>query len=538
MSRGIDPDELPKLWLTPPSFLFEPKDSWNNILSEEKTNVTTIQQTVKPVIDVERFSKWTKLLKATAQVFRFLSILKTKKKRALNCTDIEKSRNHLLQASQQNSFGTSINLLKQKKSLPAKDKLLQFSPFFRDNTLRVGGRTKRSTLGYNTKHPMILNAKEFITRLFLVKCHEVCMHFGTEYVKNYVQQNFYVLGLRDALRSITYNCFDCRRFKGQGLQPPMADLPEIRFPQNESPVVFTNVGIDYVGPFTVIQRNKEEKAYICLFNCLVTRAVHLEVTEDLTTTTCMTAIRRFVARRGQPRLFLSDNGSNFLGARKQIRRQPLQLDHEFIRQKLLNQSVEWRLNPPSAPHFGGLWERLVQIVKRALLLNLGSAKLTWDTFSTIVTETESLVNARPLTHVRSDVEDEDPLTPNHFLIGRAFSNVSACVFKENPTVQTKTWIQVRQRLEAIWKRLLREYVPTLNARKKWAKPEAKLEVNDIVWVLEEWTPRGIWPLGRVTRTFTGPDKTARSCEVKTALGFLTRPAVRLAHVFPKPPPKG
>ena len=165
-------------------------------------------------------------------------------------------------------------------------------------------------------------------------------------------------------------------------------------------------------------------------------------------------------------------------------------------------------------------------------------KLTWDVFSTIVIETESLVNARPLTHVRSDIEDEDPLTPNHFLIGRAFPNVPACVFKETPTIQTKTWTQVRQRLEAIWKRLLKEYIPTLNTRKKWLKPDAKLEVNDVVWVLEEWTPRGIWPLGRVTRTFTGPDKTARSCEVKTALGFLTRPAVKLAHVFPKTPPAG
>ncbi|XP_075253330.1 uncharacterized protein LOC142345128 [Convolutriloba macropyga] len=133
---------------------------------------------------------------------------------------------------------------------------------------------------------------------------------------------------------------------------------------------------------------------------------------------------------------------------------------------LLNQSVEWRLNPPSAPHFGGVWERLVQIVKRALLLNLRSAKLTWDTFSTIVTETERLVNARPSTHVRSDVEDEDPPTPNHFLMGRAFSNIPLCVFKENPTVQTKTWIKVRQRIEIIWERPLRKYVPTLSARKK------------------------------------------------------------------------
>ena len=178
-------------------------------------------------------------------------------------------------------------------------------------------------------------------------------------------------------------------------------------------------------PLYCYSAGKEEKAYICLFNCLVTRAVHLEVTEDLTTTTCMTAIRRLIARRGQARLFFSDNGSNFVRARKQIRRKPLKLDHEFIRQKLINESVGWRLNPPSAPHFGGMWERLVQIVKRALLLNLGSAKLTWDVFSTIVSETESLVNARPLTHVRSDIEDEDPLTPNRFLIGRACPNVPA-----------------------------------------------------------------------------------------------------------------
>ena len=168
-----------------------------------------------------------------------------------------------------------------------------------------------------------------------------------------------------------------------------------------------------------------EKAYVCLFNSLVTRVVHLEVTEDLTTTICVTAIRRFIARRGQLQLFFSEKGSNCLGARKQIRRQPLKPDHEFIRQKLMNQSVEWRLNAPSAPHFSGVWERLVHIVKRALILNLGSVKLTWDTFSTIVTRTESLVNVRPLTPVRSDFKDENPLTPNHFLIGRAFSNVPA-----------------------------------------------------------------------------------------------------------------
>ena len=131
--REIDPNDVVKLWLTSPPFLYESKDIWSKIFYAKKRNVTTIQRPIQAIIDIESFSKWTKLLHATAAVFCFLSILKTKRKRALNCTDIEKSRNHLLQASQQNSFGTSINLVKQKKSLPAKDKLLQYSPFHRQH---------------------------------------------------------------------------------------------------------------------------------------------------------------------------------------------------------------------------------------------------------------------------------------------------------------------------------------------------------------------------------------------------------------------
>ena len=309
----------------------------------------------------------------------------------------------------------------------------------------------------------------------------------------------------------------------------MAELPDIHFQETQSPVIFTNVGVDYLGPFAVVHRDTEVKTYICLFTCLVTRAIHLEVAEDLSTDKCRTAIRLFIARRGQPRLFLSDNGFNFLGARKQIRRRPLMLDHDYIKDQLLNQSVEWKLSPPSAPHFVAVWERLVQCVKRALLLNLGSAKLTRDVFATIISEAECLV-----THVRSNHEDDNPLTPNHFLLGRPFCNVPGAVFNETLTLKSSAWTQVKQRLQQNWKRLLTEFVPSLNKRPKWASREATLEVNDVVWLLEEFTPRGIWPLGRVTRTFTGPDNIARSWEVKTTLGKLNRTAIKILHVYPKP----
>ncbi|XP_075263975.1 uncharacterized protein LOC142355812 [Convolutriloba macropyga] len=469
-----------------------------------------------------------------AFVIRFIKNLRSKQRGKLELDDINQARIYLLRKSQEKSFKDAIKDMKQHRPLLKKDRLLCLSPFFESGLLRVGGRTKRSLLPFDAKHPIILDSKEHSIQLYIQKCHEICMHIGVEYTRNYIQQRCHILGIRLYLRSLAFKCFDCRRFRAQGLQPPMADLPDIRFQETQSPVVFTNVGVAYLGPFAVVHRVTEVKTYICLITCLVTRAIHLEVAEDLSTDKCLTAIRRFIARRGQPRLFLSDNGSNFLGARKQIRRRPLMLDHDYIKDQLLNQSVEWKLNPPSAPHFGGVWERLVQCVKRALLLNLGSAKLTPDVFATIVSEAECLVNSRPLTHVRSNHEDDNPLTPNHFLLGRPFCNVPGAVFNETLTLKSSAWTQVKQRLQQIWNRLLTEYVPSLNKRQKWTSREAALEVDDVVWLLEEFTPRGIWPLGRVTRTFTGPDNIARSCEVTTALGKLNRPAVKLMHVYPKP----
>ena len=107
-------------------------------------------------------------------------------------------------------------------------------------------------------------------------------------------------------------------------------------------------------------------------------------------------------------------------------------------------------------------------------------------------------------HVRRYHENKDPLTPNHLLIGRAFPNVPVCIqrepFYEDEKLdadQTPTGSNMEEagtRILAYSERL-----------KEVTYPESKPDVNDVVWVLEEWIPRGIWPLGRVARTFSGPD---------------------------------
>ncbi|XP_075262574.1 uncharacterized protein LOC142354205 [Convolutriloba macropyga] len=247
------------------------------------------------LVDVSRISKWTKLMRSMASAIKFIRKLRSKEKAKL-----ELVRHYLFRKSQEKSFRDAIKDIKHHRPLSKKDRVLCLSPFFESGVLRVGGRTKRSLLPFET-----------CIQLYIQNCHEICMHIGVEYTRNYIQQRYHVLGIRAIVRSLAFKCFDCRRFRAHGLQPPMADLPGIRFQETQSPVIFINVGVDYLGSFAVVHRDAEVKIYICLFTSLVRRAIHLELAEDLSTDKCLKAIRRFIARRGQQRSFLSDNGSKF-----------------------------------------------------------------------------------------------------------------------------------------------------------------------------------------------------------------------------------
>ena len=196
------------------------------------------------------------------------------------------------------------------------------------------------------------------------------------------------------------------------------------------------------------------------------------------------------------------------------------------------EEIRWDFNPPSAPHFGGPWEEIIQTAKRTLLIILGSHKLTLDFFTTILAETELKLNLRPLTHFNDQPENEELLTPNHFLLHRPFANIPPIVFEErDKPLYFNSWKEVQIVSNRFWRRLLKEYVRTLDPRQKWNKATPSLEVNDIVWLLQDFTPRGIWPLGKITATNPGKDGVTRVCSVKTAYGTFERPAVSLSPVF-------
>ena len=109
------------------------------------------------------------------------------------------------------------------------------------------------------------------------------------------------------------------------------------------------------------------------------------------------------------------------------------------------EEIRWYFNPPSAPHFGGPWDRMIQTAKRTLLIILGSQKLTLEFFTTILAETELMLNSRPLTHVNEQSGNGQPLTPNHFLLHRPFANIPPIGFKgTDKQLSFNSWKEVQK----------------------------------------------------------------------------------------------
>ena len=164
-------------------------------------------------------------------------------------------------------------------------------------------------------------------------------------------------------------------------------------------------GVDFTGALHVPSKTGDEKAYICLFTCATTQAVHLEVVRNLTETTFLQAFRRFSSRKSLPKIIVSDNRATFHAAANTIRRL---MKSTCVQDTLHNQGTLWKFIPKRAPWFGGWWERLIGLTKTTIKKVLGKAYVTFDTLQTIVTEIECVMNDRPLTYVMLEAADPEP----------------------------------------------------------------------------------------------------------------------------------
>ena len=196
----------------------------------------------------------------------------------------------------------------------------------------------------------------------------------------------------------------------------MADPPRERLDEHVLP--FTHTGVDYFGPFEPKFLRLTLKRWCCLFTCQTTRAVHIEVAQSFDTESCLAAVTRFIARRGYPSTIISDNETNFVGAANELKSFMSEWDNAKIESDLAQKKIVWKFNPPGAPHFSGIWERLVQSCENSMIAILDNRNLTDEVLSTTMCLVEQTLNARPLTVVSDDPEDLTALTTNHFLLGQ------------------------------------------------------------------------------------------------------------------------
>ena len=173
-----------------------------------------------------------------------------------------------------------------------------------------------------------------------------------------VRQTFWISRGKSFVRKIINDCLHCKRRRAKPNVPVMASLPKEQLALCEPP--FTNTGVDYFGPMNVKRGRVTEKRWGCLFTCLTTRAVHLELAGDLSTDSFIMALRRFRGRRGNPRTIRSDNGTNFVGANRELIEALKSLSEERITGELAQEGITWYFNPPSSPHMGEILESVVK----------------------------------------------------------------------------------------------------------------------------------------------------------------------------------
>ena len=429
------------------------------------------------LISFDRFSKWCRLERTVAWVMRFISNSRQKDKQIgqINCTEIENSRKLILRKVQSVAFNDELECLKSNKEVNGSLKSL--TPFIDNNGfMKVGGRLRLFETIHRVKHPIIMPKDHKVTDLIIAHVHAKVGHVGVEQTLAEVRQEYWIVHGRTAVKRIIRRCLFCKVRRAKYMYPFMADLPCGRLAINQPP--FTHTGVDLFGPVYIKQGRKRLKRWVALFTCLTVRCVHLEVIENADADAFISALRRFVNRRGCPEFMYSDNGTNFIGASNEMREFRAQINHKKVEDFCVNVNIKWNFNPPLAPHMGGIWERMIRSTKEILSGLMGKNSVTDSQLYTLLTETESILNNRPLTHVSDDPEDFEALTPNHLLLGmhKGWSFVASVDEKE--VSSRRKWRQVQALARMFWERWRKEYLPEITKRHKWDKQNGCQEMKE------------------------------------------------------------
>ena len=296
---------------------------------------------------------------------------------------------------------------------------------------------------------MILPKGHHVRQLLVSHYNETAAHSGREQTLSGLRRMFWIIAGRSLVKRTIRNCVKCRRLNAKREEQVMGPFSRARLEAYHPP--FTLTGVDLFGPLTVKWGRGTAKRWGCLFTCVTTRAVYLEVTPSLEADDFIMILPQFISRRGPPKEIWSDRGTNFIGANRELKESIAQWNEERIELQLQQKGIRWVLQPPASPHMSGVWERLVQTTKKHLKSVVGDGLLNDLELRTLLAEVESIANNRPITAVSDDPADFTALTPNHFLLQRA-TQLPPGAFVSKDKFSRRRWSKVQFLVDHYWKR--------------------------------------------------------------------------------------
>ncbi|GFW73289.1 integrase catalytic domain-containing protein [Trichonephila clavipes] len=482
LSRGCSPRQmLSSRWWEGHSWLKQNSEYWpDEEISCEPQEVNVERKKTKnanvdlandaPPLLICNVSDYDKMIRVFAWILRFVN----------NCRkDYNKCKEHGLSVAEIENSEKQLIRLTQTYYLPDVESLKFVTFIDNDNILRI----------YTQKN-----------------CHA-----GIQIMQSLIRERFWIIRARKTIKSILNECFICARFKVKSLSSGPSPLPPDRV--NDC-AIFEVVGIDLAGPLFL---KTGEKVWITLFTCAVYRALHLELVNALSSDAFLLALRRFIARRGRPRIIYCDNGTNFRGAFNDLAK----LDWHKISRETSTQKIVWKFIPPTAAWWGGWWERLVRIIKELLRRSLGKSILSYEELSTVICECEFLINSRPLTYISENPQELIPLTPAMFLIENRCSDTTD-IDELNSTDLRKRMKYRIKLLSDLRQRFRKEYLSEL-IQKQNDNRVREPRIGEMVLIGNDNKKRLSWPIAKIIELIPGRDGEIRTVRLKTQHGTVIRP---------------
>jgi len=478
ISRGKNPDTLKncRLWWIGPEWVSQHQEQWLNTPllrhpepQPEQREFTTVKFMVQcsPAEFITRFSTLSRLQTVAAYCLRCFHNARNpsfKRSGFLTSTELRDALHACIKIAQQDIYVQEISDLSKMGQVSSKNQLQPLHPFLdKEGYLRVCGRLQHSHLPHDSKHQLILPPAHHITELIIMNEHLRLLHVGPQLLTASLRQQYWIPRMKHVIRPMLHCCLPCFKLKAAASQQLMGQLPLARVIVSRP---FVNAGIDYVGPFEINSGNTRSKTttkcYVALFICMATKAIHLESVSNLTFEALIAAIKLFIARRGFIDHIYNNNGSNFVGANRELKE--FFKPEEFLRQVhnyAEKTQFQWHFIPPNSPHFGGMWEAGVKSLKYHWKRTVGKALLTFEEFSTLLTQVEACLNSRPLIALSNEPNDLSYLSPDHFLIGAPLTSISEPDFTNTTTNSLSRWQRAQRFNQQLWKRWSADYLNSL-----------------------------------------------------------------------------